>query len=123
MVNWEAQTSKGYIFTGLVDDSSWIDFKNTLYARRDEVGKVKSLKIFGTLGAATIDNDKDGYFLGNKILTALQGGATLELVGIGYWSKSDNVVRVKWYKTSTMELAVTEGRPLETSEFFLIRNN
>jgi hypothetical protein len=111
-------TSYGYMYTGLVDDRSWASVKDKF----NQEEYIVSLRLDGDQGSATIDDNKDGYFLGNKMIASMQGGFQVNLVGIGYWTKNEETARIKWYNSDTMQLMFTEARPTEECGFFLIRN-
>ena len=122
MVKWTATTKDGSVFAGPTDDGSWLEFSNAFALVLNTAGPIVSLRLDGDKGGATIDNLKDGYIIGNKVIAALQGGAQIHLVGIGYWEKQSDTGRVKWYRADTMELQFTEARSTEDCGLFLIRN-
>jgi hypothetical protein len=115
MTKWFAVLSDGNAFEGGVDDGSWRKLKLTIDGRR-----IERLHIFNDQAAGRIDDNKDGYFIGNKIIGGLGQSITIHLCGIGYYQKHDNIVRIKWYDKQTMELQQTEARPAEECGFSLI---
>lgn len=105
----------GHGIEGGIDDGSWRKLKVTLGSRR-----IERLHIFNDQNTGKIDDNKDGYFIGNKIITGLAQPTSLHLCGIGYYQKHDDTVRIKWYKKDTMELVETEARPSGECGFSLI---
>lgn len=122
MVKWTAVTADLSVHSGNTDDRSWYELSEVLGFMANTKSRIVSLRIDGPTGSATIDSDKDGYIIGNKVIASLQGGQQITLVGIGYWDKPADVGRIKWYNADTMELQFTEARPTEQCGFFLIQN-
>lgn len=117
MVKWTATVITGMTYSGDTEDGSWRTFSN------DVKDQIISLRIDNAMAGATIDDNKDGYLIANKVIAAIQGGMQAKLVGIGYWDKPADVVRIKWYLASSMELQFTEARPTELCGLFLIKNS
>lgn len=118
-ISWNCKTSDGSILGGFTDDGSWRELKNAILTKKT---KVISLNIRNKHGGATIDDNADGYFIANKML-AKMGGSVNEYIGIGYWRSHEDVVRIKWYDSNTMELWANETRHLnECSQDCLIKN-
>lgn len=120
-VEWIAKAADGTEYRGRVDDGYWRDLKQEIYNGANV--KITSLSLHKEgVADARIDDNKDGYFLANKIIGAMGSDRQIHLVGLGYYSKAEPVVRVKWYNTVDMSLAMVEARPLEEAEAFLIKN-
>jgi len=118
-ISWNCTTLNNEILGGFTDDGSWIDLKNRIKNNND---KIVEINIRNINGGATIDRNADGYFIANKLIAKL-GGPTQEYIGLGYWKKHQNVVRIKWYDKTTMSLCFNEVRDLqECSENCLIKN-
>lgn len=115
MATWFAVLSDGNAFEGGTEDGSWRKLKITIGDR-----KIQRLHIFNDQGEGHIDDNKDGYFIGNKVITGLGQPVTINLVGIGYYQKHDDTVRIKWYDKNTMELKQTEARSPQKCGFSLI---
>ncbi len=106
-VYWHATLSDGQKISGTTEDGSWTILKANLANR-----KITSLYIDSQIGTGKIDDNRDGYFISNRVVTAVGGSSSIYLVGIGYWRKDDEFVRIKWYRRDNMQLATTEARPL-----------
>ncbi len=124
MVKWTVETQafpgSGIFYSGYSNDGSWRELKDTVATYG---GKIVGITLDNEgKGSATIDSNKDGYFLGNKVVAAINGGQQVELVGIGYWDKNQDTARIKWYNVETMELVFTEARSTKECGFFLIKN-
>jgi hypothetical protein len=118
MPQWTVKLSDGSDITDSTTNSSWRKLAENLVATGR---KIVSLTIHNDYGSGRIDDNKDGYFISNKLVTRL-AGPNIELVGIGYYRKSDNMARIKWYNCSTMDLVTTEARPPEECGLSLIIN-
>jgi hypothetical protein len=111
--------SKDNTYIGKVDDGSWIDIKKIIKENHESISFVQ---VYSKYGEGNIDPNKKGYFLCNKSLTELGLNKTVDLVGLGYLDDDIKTIRVKWFSKPTLELVLTEARPLETSELFTIIN-
>lgn len=116
MIKWEVTLDNNSTESGLTDDGSWIRFKNHLNQQR-----INNLKIISPTGSAYVDSNKDGYYLSNKIITHISG-SSVHLVGLGYLNADDNTVQIEWYDVNTMNLIMTESRPVENCGISLIKN-
>lgn len=120
MVKWIAKLSNNEEESGAVTDGSWKLIKQTIHQSNDL--QITELSIANDIGSGTIDKNCDGYFIGNKSIALLGSSGKIELVGIGYWKKNEDVVRVKWYHKDSMRLFMTEAKPLKDCDLFLIKN-
>ncbi len=116
MVKWFAVLSDGNAMEGSVDDGSWRDLRLKLEGR-----KIVKLHIFNESNDSQIDQNKDGYFVGNKIITGM-GCPQLDFVGIGYYQRHDDMARIKWHDAKTLDLIFTEARKADECGFSLITN-
>lgn len=101
-VFWEATVPGRDRYSDSMENGSWRSFNKNIIC----------LRIFSDKGQGKIDDFKDGYFICNKCICVI-GGDSLELAGIGYWTKGDPMVRIKWYNKEDMQLHSTEARPKE----------
>jgi hypothetical protein len=119
MVKWEATLANGQVLSGISDDGSWRSVGSRVASAKSKlVGLVVSTKD----GTGTIDANSDGYFLGNKIIASLPAFMEIKLIGIGYWKKYDDMVRIKWYDIDNMSLFETEARPIKDCGSALVKN-
>jgi hypothetical protein len=119
MVNWIATLSNDELLSGSNEDGSWKNVANYL---KDNNLKIKYFRIENQQGTGVIDSNCDGYFLGNKVISTFPFGNSIDLIGIGYWRRNDNCVRILWYSAQSMQLISTEPRELEDCGFFLVKN-
>jgi hypothetical protein len=119
MVKWTALTVSD-TFEGYTDDGSWRELGKRLGDEWHHT--IVSLSLSGANAGATIDSNADGYYIGNKVIAIFPFTQQIDLCGIGYWKKHENVVRIKWYRKDTMELVFTEAKPTNECEGFLIKN-
>lgn len=119
MVRWTAKLSNGEDRMGYTDNGSWKTLKP--YLDKNNL-KILELEISNKSGVGRIDKNCDGYFIGNKIIAVLNQPGQETFVGIGYWRKNEDVVRIKWYDAETMELKNTEARKLEETGISLVKN-
>lgn len=119
-VIWKAFLSNGDTVEGKTDDGSW---NNVRYKLLNDGTKIKSLEIHNNIGSGRIDDNCDGYLIGNKAVAIMPSDTNIVLVGIGYWKQNESVARIKWYRADSMELVFTEARPINECGFFLIKNN
>jgi hypothetical protein len=118
MVKYHCKLSDGSSITGRTD-GDWLKTKEYLLESKKQI---VALSISNAHGGGNIDPNCDGYFIGNKSIATMPSGISVDLVGIGYWRKHDNTVRIKWYNAQTMELMHTEARTPEEAGLSLIRN-
>jgi hypothetical protein len=119
MVTWHAILSNGQEKSGTNEDGSWLRLKADI-DRYDD--KIISVKLTGN-GEISTDKNRDGYFLGNKVIRQIAANSKeLHLVGLGYYSRSEDAVRIIWCKADTMETLETEVRSREKAGSFLIEN-
>ena len=118
MITWNAKLSNGHAMSGLVDDGSW----KTVQAKLDtEHIRIVSLKLLGA-GTGAIDDNCDGYFIGQKIMAQAFTGEFRDMVGVGYWKKHSNMVRIKWYNKNDFNLITSEAKPVSECGFLFVKN-
>lgn len=118
MVKYTLKLDNKDVLTGQTDDGSWGKLQEYLNQTNR---KIVSLKIDNEFGSGFIDNDCDGYFIGNKSI-AVMGAGGVDMVGIGYWKKNDPNVHILWYDKSFMNLITSEARSVESCGFFFVKN-
>jgi hypothetical protein len=117
MVRWEATLDDGTKESGETCGGSWQNLSANLNKR-----KIVALNIGNEYGVSDIDNNADGYFIGNKLFAIMPDNFQMDFVGIGYWRKNDNAVRIKWHNPITMELLTTEAKNISECNLTLIKN-
>lgn len=118
VITWEATLSDGRSISGPVENGSW----KLVQAKLDaENVRLVSLKLLGA-GIGSIDSNCDGYFIGQRIMAQAFSGSIREMVGIGYWKKNSNVVRIKWYNRSNLDLMTVEAKPVSECGRMLVKN-
>lgn len=117
---WSVLLSDGTSLSGTTEDGSWKQLENKL----NSSGLfVKSIKVYNDYGAISTDDNADGYFLGLKVVAHMIPLAQQEdYIGLGYWKKSDNKVRILWYDKRTLECKYNEARDAKDCGFFLVKN-
>jgi hypothetical protein len=118
-IYWEAILNNGIINSGLVNDGSWRQLKT--FVQKNGI-KIQQFRLHSIIAESNVDQDADGYFLGNKVIASIESDKQFEMVGIGYWKKDDPMVRIIWHDSNTMDVVETEGRSVEDCGFLLLKN-
>jgi len=120
-VRWEAKINSGAVYGGETDSGSWREFGQRLATDPNKYSII-SLKIYNDQGEYTIDPYRDGYTILNKVVALVDSGFQTRYVGIGYWSKSDNICRILWHNADTMIVDHNEARGGDKCGAALIKN-
>lgn len=118
-IYWKVKLSSNEYLEDKTTNGSWKNLAKYISSNNLDI---ISCEISSKIGLGYIDKNREGYFIGNKVIALINSGQQVHLTGIGYWNKSTKSCHIKWYNSKNMELVNTEARTEEHSGFFLIKN-
>lgn len=116
MITWTTTFDDGSHESGLVDDQSWIRLKGNI------TKKIVRLDITNGSDGGGLSDPARSFYLINKSIATFPFGDTIDMVGIGFIPKNEDIVKVMWFDKSNMNLIKTEAKPIDKCEYSLIHN-